>query len=265
MRRVLAPAALAASFVLLVAVPAAAAHVAGRNEPEIVKIKTDDGQELEGSFYKPASGRTPAVVLLHGAGGDRQQLEPIAARLHKEGFGVLTIDLRGHGGSKNGKPDWATLSEAQRKELWSAAPHDVSAAATWILHQPNIHSTSLSLVGVGEGCALAVRHAKSDENVVCMALLGPNAEDYGFDLRSDIQMLVGVRTYVVTSKDDIQRMALEANAATAGSPYVDVMKSPPKLANPLEDKKLPSQVAQWMADKALPKRGRDGERSVGTR
>jgi len=244
-------------FVVLVPPQGLAKSSAGRGlSPDPVQIKTDDGQELQGSFYKPVKSGTPGVVLVHDAGADRTQLETIAERLYKEGFGVLTIDLRGHGGSKTSKLDWAKLSENERKETWNAAAHDVSAAAAWVLDQPNIHSTSLSLVAVGAGCTLAVRHAKSDENVVCMALLGPDPDDYGFDLRSDIQMLEGMPTYVVTSKDDVARIATDANAATSGNPYVDLLKSPPKLASPLEDKKLPNTVAKWMAEKAMPKRGR---------
>jgi alpha-beta hydrolase superfamily lysophospholipase len=180
----------------------------------------------------------------------------VAERLTKQGFGVLAIDLRGHGASKSEKLAWEKLSENDRKATWSFAQRDIDAASAWLLEQPSIHSTSLSLVGLGAGCALAVRHAKSDENVECLVLLSPNVQDYGFDVRADIQTLEGLPTYVVTSKDaEAERMAQEANASS-GNPYVELFISPPKLASPLEDKGLPSRVSKWLAEKAMPKKGR---------
>lgn len=241
--------------VLVTGAPAFAAGGGRGPVREVVHIKTGDGVSLEGSFYKP-SARSPGVLLVHDAGASRAQLEPLAERLSKQGFGVLALDVRGHGASKSAKLDWEKLSETEKREAWTLAARDLDEAATWLSDQPSIHGTSLALAGFGAGCALVVRHAKSNENVVCMALLAPHVEDYGFDVRSDIQTLVGLPTFVVTSKDaDAERMALEANA-TSGNPYVDLFLSPPKLATPLEDKNMPAKVVKWLGDKALPKKGR---------
>jgi dienelactone hydrolase len=227
----------------------------GKAAPEIVALKTADGEALQASYYKPDS-IAPGVLLVHDAGGDRTQLDPLADRLSKQGFGVLTVDLRGHGGSKTAKLDWSKLSENDRKATWALAPKDLDAAAQWLGSQPTIVSTSLTLVGYGAGCALAVRHAKGDENVVCMVLLAPNAADYGFDVRADIQTLVGLPTFVATPKDDeAEKMALEANAFS-GNPYLDIFVTPPKVATPLEDKNLPGKILKWVSEKAMPKKGR---------
>jgi dienelactone hydrolase len=257
MQKVLAQAALVAAP-LFAGAPSLASPApggGGRSAPETVQIKTEDGQTLSGSFYKPTTERAPGVILVHDAGASRAQLEPLADRLSKQGFGVLTIDLRGHGASK-GKLDWEKLSEGDKKTTWTSATQDVDAAADWLHDQPSIHSTSLSLLGYGAGCALAVRHAKNDENVVCMALLAPKVADYGFDVRADIQTLEGLPTFVVTSKDaEAERMAQEANASS-GNPYVELLISPPKLASPLDDKALPARVSKWLSEKAMPKKGK---------
>jgi dienelactone hydrolase len=246
--------------------PPPAAHRAppgGSRAPEIVQIKTSDGQTLQGSFYKPGggkkpvSGRAPSVLLVHEAGGKRGPLErALAERLCKEGFGVLSIDLRGHGGSATDELDWEKLSESERKATWSVAAEDLDAAAKWLLKQPSIQSTSLSLVAYSSGCALAVRHAKSDEAVVCLALVAPNAQDYGFDVQADIRLLAGLDTFVVASKNDAaERMVQEANAA-CGTPFMELFVLPDKLASPLENNTLPAKVTTWVGEKALPKRGR---------
>ena len=267
MRRALIPAAFVLAPIALTvhssAALAPAAVAAGRGATqEAVEIKASDGQLVRGTFHKPDAAnkpdaaRAPGVVLIHDAGSDRAQLDGVAERLSKQGFGVLAIDLRGHGAGKSEKFTWEKLSENDKKTAWSLAQRDVDAASAWLLSQPTIHGTNLSMVGYGAGCALAVRHAKSDENVVCLALLAPNAQDYGFDVRSDIQTLEGLPTYVVTSKDDeAERMAQEANASS-GNPYVELFISPPKLTSPLEDKGLPSRVSKWLAEKAMPKKGR---------
>lgn len=48
------------------------------------------------SFTRRGSG--PAVLLVHGVGGDASNWDPIAARLCTR-FDVIAMDLRGHGGS----------------------------------------------------------------------------------------------------------------------------------------------------------------------
>jgi len=199
MRSVLLRAGLLAS--LFVAPHAAAA---GRGVArEVVQIKAGDGLGLEGSFYKPANKGAPGVLLVHDAGASRAQLESLAERLNKEGFGVLAVDLRGHGGSKSEQLDWDKLSDAEKKTAWSGAAKDIDAAAAWLSEQPTIRGTSLALAGFGAGCALVVRQAKGNENVVCMALLDPHSEDYGFDVKSDIQTLVGLPTGVACAKDSV--------------------------------------------------------------
>jgi len=254
MRRALILAAFLATPIVLER--SSSALAAGGATQETVEVKAADGVPVRGTFYKPAATGAPGVLLIHDAGSDRAQLDGVAERLSKEGFGVLAIDLRGHGASKNEKLDWAKLSESERKTAWASAQRDVDAGAGWLLEQPSLRKTSLSLIGYGAGSALAVRHAKTDENVVCLALLAPNAQDYGFDVRSDIQTLEGLPTYVVTSKDaEAERMAQEANASS-GNPYVELFISPPKLSSPLEDKGMPNRVTKWLADKAMPKRGK---------
>ncbi len=226
--------------------------------PDVVQIKTQDGLNLQGSFYKPVQAGSPAVLLVHDAGADRKELETIAEKLAKQGFGVLTIDLRAHGESKTPKLDWSQLSDADKKSTWSFGVRDVDAAAGWLLERPEVHSTSLSLVGHGAGCALVARHARNDENVRCMVLLAPRPEDYGFDLRADIQTLEGLETFVATTKNEAaERMVEEANALASSNPYIELFYAGPKSASLLEDKQLPARVAKWVTDKAMPKKGRD--------
>lgn len=64
---------------------------------ESVALRTGDGVEL-GAWYRAGpSGAT--VILLHGAGGSREGVLPWVGPLVARGYGVLLLDLRGHGSS----------------------------------------------------------------------------------------------------------------------------------------------------------------------
>jgi pimeloyl-ACP methyl ester carboxylesterase len=68
--------------------------------PTKVTISGADGTPLVGSLYTPATGTPPypAIVLFHGIGGNRQDLDFVAQRFVGN-FVVLAVDARGHGDS----------------------------------------------------------------------------------------------------------------------------------------------------------------------
>jgi len=254
MLRALILAAVAAPIIAPVALASSSAPRAGGKDE--VQIQTSDNVELSGTYYSPRKGRAPAVLLVHDAGKDRTQLDAFARRLQKTGFGVLTVDLRGHGESKSPKVDWERLDGSGQSSLWQLAPRDVEAAADWLLSQRDIHSTSLSLVGNGAGCALVARHAENDENVISMTLFAPKTEDFGFDVKSTIESVNGLPTCVIAKKDkETERMVSEANALTP-DPWIDWIPVSSKAPTLLDDSKTASKASKWMAGIALPKKGR---------
>ena len=75
--------------------------------------------------------------------------------------------------------------------------------------------------------------------LLCMALLDPHPADYGFDVKSDIQTLVGLPTGVACAKDSVaEKMAIEANS-TSASPYVeDIFLSSSSVADFVDERKI---------------------------
>lgn len=73
-----------------------------RDEP----LTTDDGVELKTWYRPPVSGKT--LILVHGSGGSREDLRPYMDVLTRHGYGVLAMDLRGHGqsGGKTHRLGW---------------------------------------------------------------------------------------------------------------------------------------------------------------
>ena len=63
-----------------------------------VTLATDDGVKLKAWYLPPENGT--AIILIHGAGASRESLRPYAEMLARQGYGVLALDLRGHGDSE---------------------------------------------------------------------------------------------------------------------------------------------------------------------
>ncbi len=253
---------------LLLAAPLAAEPAAGptaglpAREPDCVpvELQTSDKQTIKGDFWGPKreGERAPCALLVHDAGADRRQLAPIAERLQKLGFAVLTLDLRGHGESVSKDLDWNDLDEPEREQAWALATRDLEAGAAWLRRQRGVHTTNLNLVGVRAGCSLVVRHALRDENVRSLGLVGPQPKELGFDLEGDIQELAGLPTYLVAPKaqrETCDQIVTVAHTAAGGRAFIELKISKSKLDALLEDRKITLDLSKWVQDKAFPSRG----------
>lgn len=82
---------------LAVAVPASASHVQSLSVPS----RAPDGLPIWISIFKPASAssnnKVPVILHSHGWGGSRTSAEGSFAGWLSNGFGVVSIDQRGHG------------------------------------------------------------------------------------------------------------------------------------------------------------------------
>ncbi|MFQ5695251.1 MAG: hypothetical protein ACE5HB_04615, partial [Terriglobia bacterium] len=72
---------------------ALALFVAACDEPRPVLVPVGTGQ-LTGLYWEPRQELAPAVALLPMLGGAKEDWQPLAARLHRQGYGVLAVDLR---------------------------------------------------------------------------------------------------------------------------------------------------------------------------
>lgn len=239
--------------------PALPAAVVSEDTGDEVTFKTKDDLLLRGTYWAPKSsrGRSPAALLLHEAGKTQKELADLAVYLNKKGFAVLTFDVRGHGASVCDKANWSEADEKAREVLWAQAVRDVSAAASFLLGRPEVHSTNLSLVGIGSGCTLALRHAHEDENARAVVLVSPEPRCFGTDVAGGIADLGGLPTLLVSSskaKTVAQRLQAYGHEANGGLEYVDVslVRSAPEEV--VGDKKLGSSTANWLRGIVMPKR-----------
>ncbi len=139
------------------AVPAARrAELPGGEE---VALTTADGLTLRG-WYAP-SRNGAAVAVLHGLGGSRLQLLPVAADLARRGYGVLALDLRAHGESGGAR---TTLGEAEQR--------DVAAAVAFLAARPEVDPRRLGALGFSLGGMALALEAAGDARLAAVALAG---------------------------------------------------------------------------------------------
>jgi alpha-beta hydrolase superfamily lysophospholipase len=108
---------------LALAAPAAAAE-------STVTFRTADGCAIEAAFSAPAAG-SYILVNTHGLGSNRGEWNQLQAAAAERKQGYLSLDLRGHGGSRTcgGRPaDYRRFTRAD----WAAAWRDIEAAALWL-------------------------------------------------------------------------------------------------------------------------------------
>lgn len=92
-----------------------------------VEVAAADGVRLAGWYAATRNGA--AIILLPGAGGNRNGLREQASMLAEHGFGVLALDPRG-----NGESDGRT-----NRFAWDGSL-DVGGAAAFLAAQPNVRA-----------------------------------------------------------------------------------------------------------------------------
>jgi dienelactone hydrolase len=94
---------------------------------EEATLTTADGVALQGWYLPPQNGAV--IILLHGAGGNRASVQPYADMLARHGYGVLALDLRGHGDSAGNT----------NRLGWQGTP-DVGAAVAFLQEQEGVEA-----------------------------------------------------------------------------------------------------------------------------
>ncbi len=141
-----------------------------------VSFTTSDGWTLSAQ-YRPAEHGKLTLVLVPGVGERRDVWSDLAHALARAGYGVLTLDLRGQGGSTMG-PDgktasWRQFSDVRDGNDFLAMGNDVAAAAVYLSSVAGVSVSSIGFVGNGLGATLAVRYAAVHPEIPLTALLSP--------------------------------------------------------------------------------------------
>ncbi|MFP5401766.1 MAG: alpha/beta hydrolase [Gammaproteobacteria bacterium] len=131
----------------------AAPRVAHHTDPgaldlgfDTVRIATANGRTLHAWFIPaPDAAAAPAVVVMHGWGGNAALMLPLARPLHEAGFATLFVDARCHGASDD--DSFASLPRFAE---------DAEHAFAWLATRAGVDPARIALLGhsVGAGAVL---------------------------------------------------------------------------------------------------------------
>ena len=189
-------------------------------EPIEVTLPTKDGVQLRATYYASSAGRQAVpVVMLHDFNETRAVFDPLARALQNPPIpqnpaapqiasrAVLTVDLRGHGGSKtaqaaNGATQELESNRFQQQDFRAMVDLDMEAVRTFLVQENDagkLNLNSLGLVGSGMGANVAVIWAAKDwstpplpvrkqgQDVKALVLLSPRWNFNGLMLRDPLK------------------------------------------------------------------------------
>jgi predicted acyl esterase len=114
-----------------------------------VTIVAGDGAALAATLVAPADAtHLPAILMLHGLGGKRQDLIPLAQEFAAAGYVVLAPDFRGHGAS-----DGLTSIDGPREI------QDVRELVAWLQGRQEVDPNAIGGWGISLGGGAILRAA----------------------------------------------------------------------------------------------------------
>ncbi len=143
---------------------------------EQVWLDSVNGVRLHGWFI-PVDGRAPAVVVLHGWGGNASLMLPLAPHLHAAGFHSLFLDARNHG-----------FSDHDRFTSMPRFAEDLEVAVDWLRGKPLVSSVGAVGHSVGAGATILVA-SRGDRLDAVVSVASP--ADPGRMMRAQMSRLPG--------------------------------------------------------------------------
>lgn len=160
---------------------------------EVVKqritLQVSKEMSLYGDFYPENSKK--AIILIHMYKQDRTSWDFLIPELRKEGYNILTIDLRGHGESTD------VVKEPTENDFKSMAS-DLSTAIDF-LNKNKINE--ISVIGAELGANVGINFVVDEPKIQRIVLLSPGIEYQG------INTVESIKRYdrpllILFSKDD---------------------------------------------------------------
>lgn len=131
---------------------------------EELTLESKDGVKVPATYYKMAAENTAeenqVVILVHGAGGDRVSVVPLAELYLESGWSVLTFDQRGSGDNSDDKVSFGYF-EALDVECLVDYAVNVIGADKVVVHGQSMGGATAGLYAVTD-------HAKENLDVVIL-------------------------------------------------------------------------------------------------
>ena len=156
-----------------------------------IKFGGANGFELVGTLWKNDSSTKPALILVHQLGRDRHSFDAFAAFAFKNGFTVLSFDLRGHGESRPGNVSYLNFSPSD----WQLVAKDIQAARN------ELNAEKVLVVGASIGANAALNYSVGEASCAGMVALSPGLDYRGLTTAAAAQS-TKCPMLIVASKED---------------------------------------------------------------
>ncbi|RME86424.1 MAG: alpha/beta fold hydrolase, partial [Caldilineae bacterium] len=154
-----------------------------------IGMVTEDKVQIQGTYYSPGVVGAPGILLLHMLGGQRSDWEELARALQAQGYGVLAIDLRGHGQS-GGERDYTRMIR------------DAKIGVTYLRAREEIDDGRLVIMGASIGANIALNYAARDPAIAAAVLLSPGLDYHGVTTEEAVQEYGDRPLLIVASEED---------------------------------------------------------------
>jgi alpha-beta hydrolase superfamily lysophospholipase len=148
--------------------------------PSAKSFPTADGAVLSGDVYPARDKNAPTVILLHMLGRTRASFAPLVGPLVQSGFGVINIDLRGHGQSTATTSGKSLNYQNFTAQDWTRLPSDANTIIQDVGKVPGLNGSALAVVGSSIGANTAALVGNNPE-VKALVLLSPGADYHGLE------------------------------------------------------------------------------------
>lgn len=167
-----------------------------------INLTTQDNVNLVGTYYAPPNGDSPAVLLVHGMNRNRLDWEGFARLLQTNGYGVLTIDLRGHGDSMQQGDRlirWVSFSDEHFRRMLM----DVASGIQFLKNRADIDSYMIGIVGTELGANLALNYASQNRQIGAVVLISPGLNYRGMSSVGAITSYRMRPILLIASEEDV--------------------------------------------------------------
>ena len=168
---------------------------------EVVVMESSDGARLEGTLRHGAD-KIGAVLFVPDIGSRRSIYTPYEQLLYIDGFTTLSIDLRGHGGSRTDSLlSWDTLPAVHRERL-----SDDVAAAFRHLSGLGYADADIAVVTGGLGCTVVEKALQRNRLRPAVVYLSPTFDPDDRELTNAIAFHGDAPVLVYFSGEDLSAM-----------------------------------------------------------
>lgn len=233
-----------ASLLLLTVAMTAFAQRPELLESTQIEVEAPDGLILQADLYLPEEIDTnvPILVTIHMLRGDRSQYLRVMPELINEGYAVLNIDMRGHGGTGGDMN-------------WELARTDMSVWLDWIETQNNIDASRIAFIGGSIGANTALVACGDDVRCATVIALSPGVDYQGVQPVSAMGEPLAERSVLlvavhddVPAADGVRELFLNATGDVGVHIYTGGEHGTRMFTNAILKDRLLGTIFAWLDD-----------------